>query len=902
MKLTIKDRNGAAHGELDIKFSLVEGGRGTQAVHDVVVAYRANQRMGTACTKTAGEVAGTNKKPWRQKGTGRARAGSFQSPRQPRSKLARLGNDAAIQSLTATNSGRVQWTRGGAAPEVEQVTFELSTNGGGSWSALGAGTRIAGGWERTGLNLPANGSIRARGRTSGGYQNATSGVVEQVATFTVTPSPEIAVEQPAGTNLASGSSVVFPAVPGANTSRTFTIKNSGYGTLTGLGITIDGPDAALFTVTANPTAPVAGPNGSTTFTVQFAHSTAGPRTATLHIASNDADENPFDLTLNGRDAFTNADLTNLVLSAGTLTPAFATATMSYSASVFDNIASITVTPTTADTTASVTVNSLTVPSGSASGPISLSLGSNLVPIVVTAEDGTTMKTYNVTVTRAGTAPGTLDTAFNPTVNGSFIQATAVQPDGKILIVGDFTTVGGQTRNRIARLNADGSVESTATFNPGTGADFTVNCVAVQGDGRILLAGGFFSVDGQPRSGLARLNTDGSLESTATFNPGTGPNSTITSLVVQADGRILLGGYFTSFNGQSRNRIARLNADGSVESTATFDAGTGANGTVSSVALQADGKILLGGLFTAVNSQARNNIARLNADGSVESTATFNPGTGPNSEVWNIAVQADGKILFGGFFTSVNGQARTRLARLNADGTVESTATFNSGSGPDNFLNCIAVQANGKILIGGAFTSVNGQARNRIARLNGDGTLESTATFDAGTGADSNVWSVAVQADGKILLAGPFNSVNGQARTHLARLANDAATQTLTAPDSTRVQWARGGAGPEVERVTFELSTDGGGSWSALGAGTRVAGGWERTGLSLPASGSIRARGRTTAGLYNGSSGLVEQSITYSPPLPEITVEQPAGTPLADGTGSVSFRSFSKKFLIPLSGA
>jgi len=80
MKLTVKDINGNQQGELEVKFELVEGGRGTQAVHDTVVAYQAAQRMGTACTKTAGEVAGSNKKPWRQKGTGRARAGSHQSP------------------------------------------------------------------------------------------------------------------------------------------------------------------------------------------------------------------------------------------------------------------------------------------------------------------------------------------------------------------------------------------------------------------------------------------------------------------------------------------------------------------------------------------------------------------------------------------------------------------------------------------------------------------------------------------------------------------------------------------------------------------------------------------------------------------------------------------------------
>src|SRR2546423_4327514 len=80
MKLTVKNLQGQDQGELEVKFAMIENGKGSQAVHDSVVAYRANQRMGTACTKTAGEVAGTNKKPWRQKGTGRARAGSFQSP------------------------------------------------------------------------------------------------------------------------------------------------------------------------------------------------------------------------------------------------------------------------------------------------------------------------------------------------------------------------------------------------------------------------------------------------------------------------------------------------------------------------------------------------------------------------------------------------------------------------------------------------------------------------------------------------------------------------------------------------------------------------------------------------------------------------------------------------------
>jgi len=229
----------------------------------------------------------------------------------------------------------------------------------------------------------------------------------------------------------------------------------------------------------------------------------------------------------------------------------------------------------------------------------------------------------------------------------------------------------------------------------------------------------------------------------------------------------------------------------------------------------------------------------------------------------VALQADGKILLGGYFTSVNGQPRNRIARLHPDGTVESTNTFNPGtgvSGPggggDFRVDSMALQADGKILIAGGFATVNDQPRNNIARLHADGTVESTNTFNPGTGADFIPISVAVQADGKILLGG-FYRVDGQTRPRIARLTDDAATQSLTIPGRARVEWARGGAAPEVEQVTFELSTDGGANWSLLGPGTRIAGGWERTGLSLPARGLIRARGRTAGGTFSGTSGMVE---------------------------------------------
>jgi hypothetical protein len=109
---------------------------------------------------------------------------------QPRNRLARLANDAANQSLTLANNARVQWLRSGAAPEVEQATFEVPTNGGADWSLLGSGARIAGGWELSGLTLTGSGSLRARGRTGGG--TGSSGLVESVAAFLVAPPLNIA--------------------------------------------------------------------------------------------------------------------------------------------------------------------------------------------------------------------------------------------------------------------------------------------------------------------------------------------------------------------------------------------------------------------------------------------------------------------------------------------------------------------------------------------------------------------------------------------------------------------------------------------------------------------------------------------------------------------------------------
>ena len=507
-----------------------------------------------------------------------------------------------------------------------------------------------------------------------------------------------------------------------------------------------------------------------------------------------------------------------------------------------------------------TVTASTTTSLSVTGITGLTLGA--LNAVVTSNALSSGAAVQVATVIAPPPSGALDTDFDPDVTGGsgFVYAMAVQPDGKTIIGGSFDAVGGAAHANIARLHADGSVDTSFTASTNN----QVVCVAVQADGKIIIGGTFDTVGGEAHAKLARLNADGSVDTSFTASL----NSTVLSMAVQSDGKILLGGLFSGVNGVSRIRIARLHADGSLD--ANFTASP--NGSVHSMAVQADGKILLGGNFTTVNGTARNYIARLHADGSVDTS--FDPGSGADTVVFSVAVQADDKILLGGNFTTVDGTARSGIARLHADGSLESTATFDTGTGASSAVYSMAVQADDKILLGGNFITVNGTARNYIARLHADGSVDTS--FNPGTGANSTVRSVAVQADGRILLAGNFTSVDGTPRNKIARLSNDAAIQSLTAADTTQALWSRSGGGPAVSQVTFAQSSDGGSTWTALGSGTRVgtSADWQLTGLSLPTAGHLRARGSTAGGYFSGSSGLIEQVAAFSgltPPAPTVTL-------------------------------
>lgn len=261
--------------------------------------------------------------------------------------------------------------------------------------------------------------------------------------------------------------------------------------------------------------------------------------------------------------------------------------------------------------------------------------------------------------------------------------------------------------------------------------------------------------------LVRVNTDGTVDLTG--NPFAGANNPVLALALQPDGKLVAGGQFTVMNTTPRSFVARVNTDGSVDGS--FDPGTGANGAVRAVAVQSDGKILIGGDFTVVAGVARNHVARLNANGSLD--LSFDPLVGPDNTVNAITLTAAGQAVIGGTFASVNGTPRGRLARLMTGGTND-PAFLALDSGMDDYVSAIALQADGRLVVGGGFTVVNGLARYRVARLNADGTLDSTINF--GTGADSPVNAALVQTfDDRIVLGGSFTNFNGTAEDHLVRV-------------------------------------------------------------------------------------------------------------------------------------
>ena len=444
-------------------------------------------------------------------------------------------------------------------------------------------------------------------------------------------------------------------------------------------------------------------------------------------------------------------------------------------------------------------------------------------------------------------------AYNP-MPLVYPTSISAQADGKIIIVGNFSSVGTTTMNGVARLNTDGSVDTTFA-NPVANGE--VKTLAVQPDGKVLIGGDFTAVGGQARHSLARLNGDGSLD--ATFaDPDF--NAAIFALALQPDGKVLAGGGFTLIGSHAQNYFARIDANGGFDASFA-DPLLCCDPLVSAIALQSDGDVLIGGAFSEAGGVSDHSyFARFSSAGVYDPDF---PAPSVGILPASIVVAPDGSIYVGAAGTDT-------VVKLSSAGAL--IAGF-AGAPTDGSIRTLALQPNGKIVIGGTFETIGGQPRHALARLNADGSLDASFadlnfSFDAGN-PNSFIYGVAEQADGRIVAIGNFTLVNGQPRQYMARVTTgDYATSTLVVrPDgaSVDVTWFRLGDGPELTQPPTLLHSTDGVNFSAVGPMTYAPGGWHAS-ANYDVRGArfyLKVIGATGNGANNASPGLVESDVYSS---------------------------------------
>ncbi|HEX8251258.1 MAG TPA: FG-GAP-like repeat-containing protein [Pyrinomonadaceae bacterium] len=376
--------------------------------------------------------------------------------------------------------------------------------------------------------------------------------------------------------------------------------------------------------------------------------------------------------------------------------------------------------------------------------------------------------------------GALDTTFNAggigwqTANPGSIRAIAAQPDGKIIVGGKFDAVNNSARFKIARLNADSTLDTSFQTNTsGAGNSFTqvvtIFHVALQTDGKIIVSGDFvYTLNGVTKRSVVRLNADGSIDSTFNTNVLINPyfaccNGAKNKPVILSGGKIMLAG--------SRRVAAdplapvKLNADGTRDTT--FNASIYAAYNLVDIydlAIQPDGRIIIAGRYDT-NGIRKSFVARLNKDGSTDQT--FQITDEENKEISAIALLSNNQILVVKVNYAETNQPSSVVC-LNSDGSPDNT--FNAGTGANGRINALLVLPNGNLLVGGNFNAFGGQARQNLAKLTANGSLDST-TYNV----NEEVLSLALDGEGRVLIGGNFTIIgsgnNLANRTYIARLLN-----------------------------------------------------------------------------------------------------------------------------------
>ncbi len=710
-----------------------------------------------------------------------------------------LNTDPAPQNLSFDGLN-INWLRSGTSPEVSRTLFEASTDSI-NWTMLGSGTRITGGWHLAAA-LPPAATLRARGFTSG-----TDGSAWYFET-SIGP-PAISVPPASRTNYA-GDTTGFAVLAAGSPPLSFQWLNQGEPLAD--SATVSGVHTETLTL-RNVYGGAAGQysvfitNASGLITSSVAALTVVDPYI-IYQPTNQAAERGHDVTL--------------------VAGAFGTSPLFYQ--WHKNGVKLT------GATAAALV--LTNVQRSDIGPYDLVVSN----------------TYGVCSSRVALLfmNCSFPDAFESQINTNYmtsVQAFALQPDGRVLAGGRFDYWGSNACAGLARLNPDGSLEKALN----TFYNNNVNCLALQPDGKILVGGLFGYLAEQNRRCIGRLTEDGVIDSQ--FDPeGRGAlGGWPYAFAVLGDGRILVGGSFTNLFGQPCNYLARLNQDGTVDST--FDPRV-AGGPVNTLVVQPDGNILAGGGFLSVAGEPCTNLVRLFPEGSRD--PLFNPPA--LGDLGAVALQADGKILVAGTFNTVAGQPCTNFARLNPNGIPDTdfNARWSTWLRPSTILS-IAVQVDGRIVLGGTFYGPFTSQRSYLVRLDADGTADPAFIPDL----NDQILALAQQCDGKLLVGGWFTRLGGRSQTALGRLNPVDPVEDALFLSNSIVHWSRTGELPEFSETSFQASTNGM-DWIELGRGTRVPNGWELEASTLPPGAQIRGRGLVRGGSHNGSTWL--QNAVFGAPV------------------------------------
>jgi uncharacterized delta-60 repeat protein len=382
--------------------------------------------------------------------------------------------------------------------------------------------------------------------------------------------------------------------------------------------------------------------------------------------------------------------------------------------------------------------------------------------------------------------GSPDPAFNTgigfqTFNPSRVNAINVQPDGKILIGGEFGFVNDVPRSKIARINPDSTLDTSFQINTSvTGNYFTTissfHYISALNDGKIIVKGSFtYRVNGVFKHNVVRLNPDGSIDPTYLNATHTvGPE--YQTIKTYPDGKLIVGdGRLSSYD--ENPHLSRLFANGTRDpdfNPILYPVGWIV--IIKALEIQPDGKILVGGRLWHVTSGNmyiyRSFLTRINADGSLDTT--FQTREQPDREVRAFVLQPDGKIVISETTTNHLEPYQSNVLRLNADGTVD--PTFNAGTGASGKVNTMLLHSTGRIFVGGSFTHFNGQARANLVQLNADGSV-----FTPVYNLNNEVFCLAIDSDGRVLVGGNFTTIiaggSSAPRSYVARLIDASASAT-----------------------------------------------------------------------------------------------------------------------------